>query len=105
MQNELVNKSGIDPVEYKVLIQQDAIEEITAGGIVLPGQVTEKEQWAQTKATLIAAGGNAFSDWKGRRPVPGERVVVKQYSGYTLDGKDGRKYQVCNDKDISAILD
>lgn len=99
------NNSGIRPVEFKVLIRQDKIEEVTSGGIVLPGQVTEKEQWAQTRATLVAAGGNAFSDWVGRRPRPGERVIVKQYAGYTVDGKDGEKYQVCNDKDISAVLE
>ena len=98
------NSSGLHPVEYKVLIKQDAIEEMSEGGIVIAQQTLEKEQWAEVKATLVAVGGNAFSDWLGDKPEAGDRVVVRQYAGYKIKGQDEEEYQVCNDKDITLII-
>ena len=99
-----INKSGLHPVEYKVLVLQDTVENISEGGIVMPRETTEKEQWAETDAILIAIGGNAFKDWDGDIPVVGDRIVVRQYAGYKKKGKDGVEYQVCNDKDITLII-
>lgn len=98
------NPSGLQPVEYKVLIKQDETEKVTDGGIVLPKETTEKEQWAEVKATLIAVGGKAFHDFGDPNPRPGDRVVVRQYAGYKIKGKDKIEYQVCNDKDITLII-
>lgn len=100
-----MNKSGIKPFEYKVLIQQDAVETKSKTGIILSsGELTKKEQWAQTTGTLVAAGGNAFQDWVGDIPKLGDRVIYRQYTGNMRDGLDGEKYQLCNDKDIIAGL-
>lgn len=99
-----MNKSGIQPVEFKVLVKQDEVEKQTDGGIIIPTQASERQQWAETKATLIAVGGNAFSDWEDPKPKAGDRVIVRQYAGYNVTGDDEQSYQVCNDKDISALL-
>ena len=71
------NKSGIKPVEYKILILPDAVEQKTAGGIIKPEKSHEMEQWAQVKGTLVAVGGKAFIDFpEEERKVlkPGARV-------------------------------
>jgi chaperonin GroES len=99
-----INTSGIQPVEYKVLILPDEIEERTAGGLFLPDNVREKEELAQVKGILIEKGGNAFEDWG--KPVPdiGDRVYVAKYAGIRVEGVDGKMYQLANDKDIAGII-
>jgi len=97
----MINKSGLEPFEYTCLIQLKKVEDISAGGIVLAKDTVQKEQWAETEAVLIAAGGNAFSDWRGDKPAPGDNIIVRKYSGQqTYTGDDGEKYQFLNDKDI-----
>lgn len=100
-----VNQSGLQPVDFKVLVLQDTVEEVSEGGIVIAREAVQKEQWKEVRATLIAVGGDAFNDWCDPRPKPGDRVVVREYSGYKITGKDGVEYQVCNDKDISLIIE
>lgn len=99
------NTSGIQPVEYKVLVLPEQIEEKTQGGIYYPDQTHEKEEWAQIKATLVAMGGNAFKDPEWQQPVPqiGDQVYIAKYAGNFINGIDGKEYRLCSDKDIGAI--
>lgn len=97
------NESGIQPVEYKVLVQPDEVKQQTSGGIYLPDTTREMESLAQVKATLIAKGGLAFEDWTDP-PKTGQRVYVAKYAGYRVKGMDGKQYQIINDKDIAAII-
>lgn len=99
-----MNASGIVPFDTRVVILPDKVEEKTAGGIILPGQAVDKEKYAQTKATLVAVGGNAFADWGAvDKPEVGSRVIVGRYVGNTHKGADGEDYTVCNDEDILAL--
>ena len=104
MLSEVKNESGIKPVEYKVLVRPDKVEEKTKGGIVLPNQTKERDEHAQTKGTLIEVGGNAFEDWRGEKPKSGDRIVFTKYAGVRIEGTDGETYQVIHDKDIAAVL-
>lgn len=99
-----MNSSGLNPVEYKILIEPEEVEQKSAGGIVLAVSTTEKEKMAQVKGKLIAVGGNAFEDWAGNIPKPGDSVYFAKYAGYVIKGKDGKEYRLANDKDISAIV-
>jgi len=99
-----VNKSGLTPVEFKVIVRLDKVEEITSGGIFIPMTLRDKQQMMQVEATLISAGGNAFEDWAGATPVIGDRVYVAKAAGYQIVGMDGEKYQLMNDKDIAAVI-
>ena len=103
-QNKKVPPYGI-PVEFKVIVKQHQIEEKSSGGIILPEDIKKREQIAETKAVIMAVGGNAFSDFEGIVPEVGDTVIVRKYAGYTVTGSDGVEYQVCNDKDISLILE
>lgn len=100
-----MNNSGINPVEFKVLVKVDEVEEKTAGGIILTPSVKDQDRLAQTKATLIAVGGNAFGDWEGTVPSPGDRIMINKYQGYPCKGKDDQDYRLCNDKDVIAVID
>lgn len=110
MEKPLHNESGIIPVEYKVLVKvatsnkNEFGEEVTESGIIVSKQTTEREEMAKVEGLLIDIGGNAFTDWTGRKPKPGDTVLISKYAGMTCEGMDEKEYRLCNDKDISAIL-
>jgi co-chaperonin GroES (HSP10) len=106
-----VNDSGLQPVEYKILIKPEAVEETDpvmakakAMGLHLTQDTTERERMAQVKGTLIAVGGNAFEGWHDPLPKVGDVVYYARYAGINVPGKDGAEYRLANDKDVSAIV-
>jgi len=59
------------------------------------------------KGVLVAISPLAFTydDWKGANPPKvGDEVLFAKYAGAVVDGKDGKKYRLTNDKDIAAVL-
>jgi len=99
------NKSGIQPIEYKVLVLPDILSDATVGGIIRPDRVKEIEQAAAVRGWLVAAGGKAFQDFGEPMPKIGDRVQYAKYSGvHEVPGADGKQYILCNDKDIAAII-
>lgn len=101
------NGTGITPLEYKVIIKPDDVENKTAGGIILTAQSKDEQQLAATRATIVAISPLAFSyaDWPEGYALPkvGERVVTGPYVGVLTEGKDGEKYRIVNDKDIIGV--
>lgn len=103
------NESGIFPVEYKIVIAPIEVNEKTKGGIIIPDETKERDQFAQMKGTLVAVSPHAFTyeDWKGNessKPKPGDTVLFAKYAGAVVDGKDGKKYRIVNDKDVCAVI-
>ncbi len=98
----MTNSSGITPSDMRVLIKPQPVEEKTQGGIILTANTLERDKYAQTRATFIAAGDNAFRDWGDccRIPKPGDEVIMAQYSGKMHQGADGQDYRICNDEDV-----
>jgi co-chaperonin GroES (HSP10) len=106
-----MNGSGLQPCEYKVIIRPEEIDETDpvlkrakAAGIEIAHDTKDRERMAQIKGTLVAAGGNAFEDWRGAIPKPGDVVYYAKYAGINIKGADGAEYRLCNDKDLSAIV-
>ena len=101
-----LNTSGIQPVDLRVLVKPDPVEEKTSGGIFLADTTKERQQYAGTRATLIAVGANAFKEWgEGNGIKPGARVHFAQYSGARIKGEDGADYVVMNDADITCTIE
>lgn len=100
-----MNTSGGCPVEYKVIVKVDKLEETTEGGIIMPPEVLEREQMGHTRGVLIEIGGNSFEDFKPPIPQRGQRVMVARYAGLLFTGADGKEYRVVQDKDIVLILE
>lgn len=104
------NPSGIQPTEYKVLIKPKEAENKSKGGILLPDDKIERDQFAQMEGELVAVSPLAFTyatqgEWNGAdRPKPGDRVLFAKYAGALVKGKDGVDYRLVNDKDIAAVL-
>lgn len=99
-----MNNSGLQPVEYKILIEPEEIEQKSAGGIILADKTTDREKMAQVRGKLVAKGGNAFEDWNGQTPAVGDSIWYAKYSGFIVKGDDGIEYRLCNDKDVAAIV-
>lgn len=104
----MTNTSGVRPLDNRVLVKPDNVEKTTKGGIILID--TEKEEMAQVRGTLIAAGVNAWAEAaatspKFEMPLPGTRVLIAKYGGIVIDGIDGEKYRIMNDADITGVLD
>jgi co-chaperonin GroES (HSP10) len=104
----MTNKSGILPTEYKVLIEPIEVQN-KIGSIYIPDETKDRDQYAQMKGILVAASPLAFTydDWKGNdsaKPKPGDTVLFAKCAGAVVDGKDGKKYRLANDKDIAAVL-
>jgi chaperonin GroES len=103
-----LTKSGIRPSEFKVLIKPKTVEEKTKGGIILPDEHKDREQFAQMEGELIAVSPLAFSyaDWPegADKPKPGDRVLFAKFSGAKVTGMDGVEYRLTNDKDVAAVL-
>lgn len=103
----MTNKTGVRPLEFKILVEVDEVEE-QKGGIYLPPSAREKQQYEMTHATLVAKGGMAFKDlqWGDEERdllVPGCKVWIVKYAGSPFT-HDRKKYRVCSDKDVKAIL-
>ncbi len=106
----MTNPSGINPTEFKVLIEPDEAEEITKGGIIIPTDRVTKDTYATTDGRIIAISHLAFTyataeEWAGLKPKPGDRVAFAKYAGTRRKGKDGTDYLLVNDKDIVATIE
>lgn len=100
-----MNASGIEPLDLKVLVRPDSAEKVTKGGIIVPDSTSDRQKFAVVKATLIEAGSNAFKEWGvGNAPAAGARILMAQYAGARVKGKDGEDYVLMNDEDCIAIL-
>lgn len=103
-----MNSSGLEPLDQRVLVRPDPVEEKTSGGIILPDSVQEKKKYEVSKATLVAVGACAWSEAKATRgfvaPEPGARVMISKYGGVMIKGDDGEDYRLMNDEDVAAVM-
>ncbi len=98
------NGSGFCPVDTKVLVLPDYIDETSEGGIVLTTDTVQQNELAVTEGLLIGYGDDAFVDSMSSTLFePGIRVVWAVYAGQMLEGDDGNMYRLINDTDIAAI--
>ncbi len=109
---EIVNTSGIQPFDHRVLLLHDPVQE-KVGSIIMPDQERDKQKFAQTKATVIAMGDMAWGEarydaqrfgMETKFPEVGSRVLVGRFAGNTYKGADGKDYVLVNDEDVLAFL-
>ena len=104
-----MNQSGIRPMEYNVIVKPDDVETTTKGGLIIPPSKIEKDEFARTEGTLVAASPMAFSftDWPAdddSKPRVGDRVVFSRYQATEVTGRDGGKYWIMKDKAIAGVM-
>ena len=95
------------PVETKVLIKKDNVEEKTASGLYMPPTARDNKQFQQEQATLIAKGSLAFSDWGENEQammIEGQRILINKYAGTAIE-IEKKTFHMMQDTDIIAILE
>lgn len=105
------NPSGIEPVEYKVLVRPNKEEghiELKGGfKLYKPDETKERDQHATMEGVIVAMSPLAFGyeTWPegARKPQVGDSVVFARYSGLNIKGRDTLEYRLMNDKDIVAV--
>lgn len=116
----MINDSGIEPFEFKVLVLPDESEVSIAArraNIMVPDNAQSMYQAGTVTGTIIAVSPAAFSyhEWPETTPMPvaGDRVVFARYAGMLVKGRptrndkgheERREYRLLNDKDIAGIL-
>jgi co-chaperonin GroES (HSP10) len=106
----MTNNSGISPQGYNVLVLPQQVEAKTKGGLYIPDDTKDREQFAQTEGTLVAASPMAFTfkDWpEGRaddKPRIGDRVLFSRYQATKVRGTDGVEYWLMKDESIAGVM-
>jgi co-chaperonin GroES (HSP10) len=106
-----MNGKTFQPIEYKVLVKPDLIEEtddaikrFKALGMELPEAEKQRDKMKQITGTLLAVGGKAFEDFGDPSPVLGDKVYFAKYAGMILESDSKIEYRLMSDKDITAVL-
>jgi len=98
-------KPGVRVCGKKLLILPDAVEEKSAGGIILNTN-PDKEQHGVVKGLVIDVGSGCWSDQTPAQPwcKVGDRIVFGKFRGNFHDGDDGLKYRIISDLDVIGVL-
>ncbi len=98
-----MSKVNLKPLDDRIVVEQSAAEEKTAGGIVLPDTAKEKPQ----RGKVLAAGPGRLLDSgeRGRLSVKvGDEVFYGKYSGSDIE-VNGSKYVILKESDVLAIIE
>lgn len=92
----------LKPLHDNVVLMKEKVEQKTASGIILTGDVKEQPSYA----TVVAVGEGKFVDGK---LVPlavkvNDKVVFKQYSTTTIKIED-KEYLIISENDILGIIE
>jgi co-chaperonin GroES (HSP10) len=102
------NESGLEPVEYNIVVRMDPVEEKTAGGLYLPNTKTERDKLAADEGVIVAASPLAFgyAEWPegARIPQVGDRILMAQFDGRIWE-RSGVTYRLIKDKSVIAVVE
>ena len=96
-------KLNLKPLDDRIVIQQSAAEEKTAGGIVLPDTAKEKPQ--RGKVLAVGPGKLLDSGQRGKMSVKlGDEVFYGKYAGSDVE-VNGTKYVILKENEVLAIIE
>ena len=103
-----MNTSGWKPTGHRVLVKVEQVEKVTEGGIIIPEDVTKREQLGQDGGIVVEVGNTAYSDQEAPWCKVGDFVKFGRYAGQLIvkkESDDGVEYRVLNDLDICLVQD
>ena len=98
-----MNTSGWKPTGHRVLVKVTKIEEITQGGIIIPKEVTKREQLGQDGGIVVEIGNTAYSDQESPWCKVGDFILARPNSGTRLK-IHGREFRILNDDSVEGIV-
>jgi chaperonin GroES len=93
----------LQPLGERVVVEREAAEEKTAGGIVLPDTAKDKP----ARGTIVSVGEGRLLDDGTRAGVQvkvGERVLFSSYAGEAFT-VDDRELLLMREDDILAVIE
>lgn len=104
----LINEEGgikymrLKPLGDRVVVKVIQAEEVTKGGVILPGTAKEKPQQGE----VVAVGTGQYIDGKKveLEVKVGDRVIFSKYAGTEVK-LDGEEYLLLRESDILAIIE
>ena len=97
------SKVKLQPLGDRVVVERDASEEKTAGGIVLPDSAKDKP----ARGTIVSIGdGKLLKDGSRSKfqVKKGDRVLFSSYAGETFR-IDDEEYLLMREEDILAVIE
>lgn len=105
----------IKPCGTYILIKATEISETSEGGILLPSDLTKKEQAAEATGEVVAIGPCAFVGWKGcdvegKTPAEcwgikvGDIVEHRKYNAKDSDAEGMEGYRYIPDIEILGVI-
>ena len=100
----MMNKSGLEPQGHAVLVlpyEPELTKAKAQSRIVIPDAAEERNTMIETRATVIAVGGECWSAEKGPRAKVGDKILMTKFAGVMVVGPaDKVRYRLINDRDI-----
>ena len=96
-------KFAIQPLGDRVVVERDASEDVTTGGIVLPDSAKDKP----SRGTIISVGTGKLLDDGSRsksQVKKGDRVLFTSYAPETIT-IDDEEYLMMSENDILAVVE
>ncbi|AEM78116.1 chaperonin GroES [Thermoanaerobacter thermohydrosulfuricus] len=92
----------LKPLGDRVVVKVIQAEEVTKGGVILPGTAKEKPQQGE----VVAVGTGEYIDGKKveLEVKVGDRVIFSKYAGTEVK-LDGEEYLLLRESDILAIIE
>ena len=95
------NESGVVPTGIRVIVRVPEFEEKSAGGIVIPSQVKQKEERANMTGVMVAASEDAMKCREMAGMKVGDTLFFARYAGAQCEWhRDGVMYKVMNATDV-----
>ncbi len=95
-------KTKIQPLGKRVLVQPDEVEQVTKGGLVLPPSAGDDKRPAMGTILTLGVGKRKGEDVKFDVKV-GDRIYFKKYAPEEIE-MDNKKYLLLDVDDILAII-
>ena len=93
---------NIKPLFDRVVIKNVETEEVTRGGIVLPGSAKEKPQMAEVLA--VGPGGMVDGKEVAMQVKVGQKIIYSKYAGTDVK-LDGQEMIIVRQSDILAVVE
>lgn len=97
------SKVNLQPLGDRVVVQREASESTTAGGIVLPDSAKDKP----ARGVIVSVGNGRLLDDGTRGEIQvkaGERVIFSSYAGESFESGNV-EYLLMREDDILAVIE
>ena len=97
------SKVRLQPLGDRVVVERDELEEVTAGGIVLPDSAQDKP----ARGTIVSVGDGKLLDDGSRSTLQvqvGDHVLFSSYSGESFK-IDDNELLLMREEDILAVIE